>query len=673
MSAIYHDTIQSLYIAYYGRPADPAGLLFWADRLDQADGDLTLMLDAFATSAESLLLFGNIPTADDQVVAIYLNLFGRAPEAEGLAFWSAQLSSGERSLQSIALVILEGAQGIDAEVINIKLQVANAFTQRVADEGLVYNTPQAAAVARVLLDQVSANNLTDSTLSTLLAKVEIYTQAANKASSDPDLFSQIGNDLSEQIEFIEGTDEPSPAPTPAPPLPLPVSFSVTESSNQSGVWMVATTFGKVVLSEGVEKGTAVYIFTPATGSPVLVEKSKISSLVVNDIELSGNIALLNGMLVSGTGSVAATGAGLFDYHQSLDLSGLKTQQVVAHFGDGALNQFTFMHYGESEHDFGQAVWEINANNMIIALNPGVIQGRLVKGAGELILIAGADEQSLFMQVNIEGLRSLYISNEANSGTLIFSDTSRIFLNKDGSSIQTNGTVDFSLIKAEQLQATSLQTSSNMGGQHQVILTAAQAASLKLSGTAALAIVGSDGDQSIDLSHYSNVYQTNVIEAGLGADTLFLYHGQDIRDEIVIKGGVLAATIQLTLNTYDENGDNDTTELLNATEWTLADSFFSLEGGTWDIIHHFNINDDKLVLGTTLIDNQGIITLDENLSFAERAYAVADLIATDSTIAAFIYDGDTFIFRGDGQAGIQSSDIFLQLVGVQLSSLDGLFI
>nr|MDH4395192.1 DUF4214 domain-containing protein [Limnobacter sp.] len=58
------NSVQRLYLAYYGRPADPVGLNFWADKLDAARGSLSGILDAFATSAESQTLFGNRAPAD---------------------------------------------------------------------------------------------------------------------------------------------------------------------------------------------------------------------------------------------------------------------------------------------------------------------------------------------------------------------------------------------------------------------------------------------------------------------------------------------------------------------------------------------------------------------------------------------------------------------------------
>ncbi|MEQ5801241.1 DUF4214 domain-containing protein [Halomonas sp. H10-9-1] len=53
-------TVQTLYIAYYGRPADPKGLQFWADQLDQADGDLTAILEDFGNSSEFIDAFGEL-------------------------------------------------------------------------------------------------------------------------------------------------------------------------------------------------------------------------------------------------------------------------------------------------------------------------------------------------------------------------------------------------------------------------------------------------------------------------------------------------------------------------------------------------------------------------------------------------------------------------------------
>ena len=42
---------QEMYVAYYGRPADPVGLAFWCEQFDQTD-NLDAALDAFGNSPE---------------------------------------------------------------------------------------------------------------------------------------------------------------------------------------------------------------------------------------------------------------------------------------------------------------------------------------------------------------------------------------------------------------------------------------------------------------------------------------------------------------------------------------------------------------------------------------------------------------------------------------------
>lgn len=91
-AADYTNVVQQLYVSYYGRPGDPAGLSFWASYLaaGSAPTDLTsfvaaygtnaavkTVMENFGTSAESVALYG---TSNIAIVnAIYQNLFNRPP------------------------------------------------------------------------------------------------------------------------------------------------------------------------------------------------------------------------------------------------------------------------------------------------------------------------------------------------------------------------------------------------------------------------------------------------------------------------------------------------------------------------------------------------------------------------------------------------------------------
>lgn len=138
----YFDAVQEIYIAFYQRPADPAGLRFWAEHLEAEDGDLSAIVDAFANSTEAQRLYGPIDdeTIGDVISNIYQSLFGRAPDDAGKAHYEAAFASGALNAGNIALAILNASQNNDKEVVANKLLVANRFTEKV--DGRPFDNPE---------------------------------------------------------------------------------------------------------------------------------------------------------------------------------------------------------------------------------------------------------------------------------------------------------------------------------------------------------------------------------------------------------------------------------------------------------------------------------------------------------------------------------------------------
>ena len=138
--------IQNAYLAYYGRPADPGGLDYWAGRLKAAGGNLNEIIAAFGDSAEFTGRFGALG-ATELVNAIYQRLFKRDADPEGLDFYRGLLESGEKHLGSIALNIFNGVQRegerqsppLDWQIIEELQRTANAFTEQVRLGGLDYS------------------------------------------------------------------------------------------------------------------------------------------------------------------------------------------------------------------------------------------------------------------------------------------------------------------------------------------------------------------------------------------------------------------------------------------------------------------------------------------------------------------------------------------------------
>ncbi|MBR9830145.1 MAG: DUF4214 domain-containing protein, partial [Oceanospirillales bacterium] len=149
------DQIQNLYIAFYGRPADAAGQTYWADELEAANGDLSAIINAFASSEEYQRNYGDLEAAE-LVNALYQQILGRDAEQEGLDFYVAELAAGTITEGEIALAILNGAQGDDTAVLENRKAVADAFTAEVEAAGKAYGEEQEAA-AKAIIAAVDAN------------------------------------------------------------------------------------------------------------------------------------------------------------------------------------------------------------------------------------------------------------------------------------------------------------------------------------------------------------------------------------------------------------------------------------------------------------------------------------------------------------------------------------
>lgn len=217
-AATHFQTVQKIYIAFYQRPADPAGLKYWADRIDVAGGDASAVVAAFANSPEAVALYGTIDatTIGSVVDKIYMALFNKAPDAAGKQFYVDGFNAGTFTPGTIALNVLNGAMGDDAVAVNNKAQVANSFTQQVDGRALTdasfgtgtsfnatYKGDTDATAARDILKNVTSNPAT--VLNQSQVTEEIKTKIAD--ATDP-IIGQTGGQtftLTNSVENLTGT------------------------------------------------------------------------------------------------------------------------------------------------------------------------------------------------------------------------------------------------------------------------------------------------------------------------------------------------------------------------------------------------------------------------------------------------------------------------------------
>ncbi|NHZ89346.1 DUF4214 domain-containing protein [Massilia sp. CCM 8733] len=211
----YTKVAQELYLSYFGRPADSTGLASMTAALAAAkaptdtaglalayktNAEVKQLMDNFGNSAESAALYPG--STADFVKGVYMNLFGRAPDAEGQAYWAKQIDSGTLSKGAAAYNILTGAidaKGADALTVAKKVLVSTNFTAAIDTdaEAKGYSGDFAAAEARKLIA-----NVTSSTNET------VYQATVNSVLASLALGSTPGATLrlTEMRDTLVGTD-----------------------------------------------------------------------------------------------------------------------------------------------------------------------------------------------------------------------------------------------------------------------------------------------------------------------------------------------------------------------------------------------------------------------------------------------------------------------------------
>lgn len=223
-ASAYYKVTQELYVSYFGRPADKDGFMSMSAALAAAnaptdtagldaayrtDASVRSLFDSFSSSVESGVLYGMTAPGFDTVrfvSQIYNNLFGRTPDAGGLAFWVDAIDHGSLSQAAAAHSILTGAltaNNADAALIIKKTAFANLFTAAMdtPQELIVYRGDMAAQFGRDLLSRVTTTSdpatfqtTIDSTLAQLSAASKLTvatdklegTSAANLFLADVD-------------------------------------------------------------------------------------------------------------------------------------------------------------------------------------------------------------------------------------------------------------------------------------------------------------------------------------------------------------------------------------------------------------------------------------------------------------------------------------------------------
>ena len=142
-----------LYVATFNRAPDAAGLNYWAHK---AGLDLEGIAKSFFDQEETKTAYPADSNNVDFVEAVYLNLFNRAAEVDGLVYWVGELDSGNIAKSTFILAVINGAQdtqefGNDATILTNKTIIGLAF----ANAGL-NDTLDAKKIMLTITDEYSS-------------------------------------------------------------------------------------------------------------------------------------------------------------------------------------------------------------------------------------------------------------------------------------------------------------------------------------------------------------------------------------------------------------------------------------------------------------------------------------------------------------------------------------
>ena len=129
--------VMRLYLAYFLRFPDYAGLRFWVGH--SATHSLESISDAFASGGEFAARYGATTNAAF-VALIYRNVLGREPEPAGASFWTSQLDSGARTRGQVMLAFSESAefQATSASEVQVAMTYAGMLRREPDAAGYAY-------------------------------------------------------------------------------------------------------------------------------------------------------------------------------------------------------------------------------------------------------------------------------------------------------------------------------------------------------------------------------------------------------------------------------------------------------------------------------------------------------------------------------------------------------
>jgi hypothetical protein len=356
--ALYTNAVQKLYVAYFNRPADAAGLAYWEGVVAANKGDTSLVSAAFAASVEYQTEYSQITTAG-VITKIYQNLFGHTPDTAGLAYWVAGIQAKNFTIDQAVTTIANGALTTDKVAFDSKVLVATSFTANLDTAAEIggYTGTNANLAAKDFLSTIVT--AADATAAIVPAKLDATIAAVVKAGVPFTLSGALTTltNASDAVDaYLVAADGDNNAKTSATKLQLEAKVATQEGAIDllvAGTYVGASDGIKAaLLADAIELraetlataqkavGTANVAIAkvPGLGSLITADASADASLAAATKVVTTTNAALQAAVVSynvnngttialnGAGAVSGNGsvAGLIDYNSTTRVHTLAT-------------------------------------------------------------------------------------------------------------------------------------------------------------------------------------------------------------------------------------------------------------------------------------------------------------------------------------------------------------
>lgn len=627
--------IQGAYVAFFNRPADPAGLAYWSLQAAANGGSLAGVINAFSASDEYKSLYG-AKSEEEIVQSIYLNLFGREAETAGVDYWAVRLRSGFFNVGNIAWSIFVGAQHDDALAVHNKVMLAVEFTNALdtSPEIAGFATDGGLYAARTFLSGVTADS---DTVAAARAGMEGVLHGLIPVDDDSDDDTEDGDDDSDGSDDSDDHDTGDHDTGGSTPVAatLTTAIDIVDGSSAADTFNateLTLTAGDVLTAgDGIDTLKIVtngYLLTPpgirATGLEILSIEAH-SSTGIDTSRIDG----LTDVKATGSGlNVAVTGlASLID----VTVSGHANLGLSLGFASGVVNS-------------GKTLDMVLDGSQVTLLSTRSAGGAEV---GTLKLVTKGSDNILGGLGYFDGISAKYVSSTTTllaTGTNLAVSHSAGLRTVDFTGLTGRGAIDFD-------GADGVSFHGSNGGNKVGIVTVTSAdvlqagngddwlylsgngpvSAVALSGLSGFEHVGfnasGDSDATMNVGLFQSSQAISTLSLVGGEDNIFnpTYSTRNLTDETFTLGNVRTATLQdiaigltdrdnVTIDPSDmSNGGSDVGKVTLTAPTVVFPA-------AWD----YTALGDTMSMGTLTFNKVDVLALTVSALHASARLAASDL-------------------------------------------------